>query len=174
VRRLLLALAAFTLVLLPSTPAWAHNQLLGSTPTADATLTSAPRVVTLQFVERLNAKFTTIVVSDAARRRIAASAVTAGGATGSITLTGEMANGAYTVAYRTVSVDGHAVQGSYTFTLADPARPAAVTVSPGPSPTSAESRAPIMIGVGGGALLAVVTTGYFWRRRNFPAPANDR
>lgn len=129
-RRLLIALAVAGIVMLPAAPAWAHNQLAGSDPAAGAVLTRAPASVSLRFLQRLDPLYTTIVVSDANRRTLPATAPVIDGGSGTITLTGAPPNGSYTVAYRVVSVDGHAVQGSYGFTLADPSLPAAVTAPP--------------------------------------------
>jgi copper resistance protein C len=126
-----MALAAVLAVLLPGTPAWAHAQLVGSDPAKDATLSRAPASVTLSFSERLEPEFATIVVSDAARQRIAASPATVDAERSTVRLTQPLRNGTYTVAYRVVSVDGHTVQGSYLFTVTDPALPAAaVPVTP--------------------------------------------
>ncbi|MEU4236040.1 copper resistance CopC family protein [Actinoplanes sp. NPDC026619] len=125
-RRLCTALAVLLAMLLPSAPAWAHNSLAESSPAAGATLTAAPGEVRLRFLQKLNPQFTTIVVSDAAKQRVPTGEPAVDGATGRVTISGALANGGYTVAYRTVSVDGHVVQGSYAFTVADPAARAAV------------------------------------------------
>ena len=124
-RRVLLALAAVVAVLAPAAPAYAHAQLVSADPVQGAGLTLAPAVVTLTFSEQLDPDYTTIVVSDPAARRVPAAAPVTAAAAGSLTLTGPLANGVHTVAYRVVSVDGHTVQGSYPFTLADPALPPA-------------------------------------------------
>jgi hypothetical protein len=124
----LAGLAVVLTVLVSGSPAWAHTQLLSADPATDATLATAPTTVTLVFSERLNPDFTTIVVSDAAKQRIPASAPAIERSTGTLTLGRQLGNGTYTVAYRVVSNDGHTVQGSYAFTVADPALPSAATV----------------------------------------------
>jgi copper resistance protein C len=121
VRRLAFVLAAIVAVLIPGTPALAHNALITSAPADGATLATAPREVQLRFVERLNPEFTTIAVSDAALQRVPTGTPVLSGDTGTVPITGHLADGTYTVAYRTVSVDGHVVQGKVTFTVADPA-----------------------------------------------------
>ncbi|WP_229068429.1 copper resistance CopC family protein [Actinoplanes sp. DH11] len=153
-RRLLVALTAALLVLAPGTPAWAHARLVSSDPAEGSTLTAAPATVTLEFSERLNPDFTTVVLSDAAMRRVPAADVTVENARGTLTPTGELANGIHTVAYRVVSVDGHTVQGSYTFTLADPELPAAV--APQQSAAAAPDTSPA---VSGGVLIGVAAAG---------------
>jgi len=132
-KRVLLTLAAIAALLLPGTPAWAHNQLLESTPSKGATLKKAPTEISLKFMQKLNPEFTTIVVTDEAKARVPASAPEVDGVTGTLPLTGDLTNGTYTVAYRVVSVDGHTVQGSYTFTLTGVAPPATTPASPAPS-----------------------------------------
>jgi len=179
VRKALLALAASLLaaivaVLTPGAPAWAHAQLLAADPAKDATLARAPAAVTLTFSARLNPDFATIVVSDAAGRRIPASAPAVDAAVASVTLTPPLANGLHTVAYRVVSVDGHTVQGSYTVTLADPALQAAA-----PSPSAGVSAPPTDSGglpagalAALGVLLAALTLlGYAVGRRRAAARA---
>lgn len=120
----LLAAVLTALLLVPATPAAAHNSLQEATPARDARLTAAPTQVTLRFLQRLNPSFTTITVSDAGQRRVPTSAPAVDGATGTVTIDEPLGNGTYTVAYRVVSRDGHPVQGSYHFTVADPAAPA--------------------------------------------------
>jgi methionine-rich copper-binding protein CopC len=151
-RRVLLALTALVVVLLPAAPAWAHNQLISTVPAANAKLAKPPAAVTLSFVQPLNPRFTTIVVSDAARHRLPAGAPAIDGGTGTVTLDAPPGNGAYTVAYRIVSVDGHVVQGSYDFTVADPALPAASAAAASAAPAAAASSSG---GIPAAALIAV-------------------
>ncbi|MET8907568.1 copper resistance CopC family protein [Micromonospora sp. NPDC004551] len=132
------AVAALAVLLLPAVPATAHNSLRSASPAQDARLTTAPNAVTLTFLESLKPAFTTIVVSDSGGRKVAAGepAITASAVT--VPITGTLPNGSYTVAYRVVSADGHPVQGSYRFTVADPAAPAApATASPSVTPPAA-------------------------------------
>ncbi|WP_306207187.1 copper homeostasis periplasmic binding protein CopC [Actinoplanes sp. RD1] len=132
-----LLLAACAAFVLPGSPAWAHAQLTSSTPEEDATVKKAPAEITLKFSERLNPDFTTIVLSDAAKRKVGADGPEVDGREGTLTPAEPLANGTYTVAYRVVSVDGHTVQGSYSFTVADPS----ATAAPAPSATSAAPEA---------------------------------
>jgi hypothetical protein len=181
-RRLLLVVAAVLVVLAPSAPAWAHAQLVSADPAKDATVAKAPTTVTLVFSEQLNPDFTTIVVSDSARQRIPAGDPVVQGVNGTLTLSQALGNGAYTVAYRVVSNDGHTVQGSYTFTVADPALPAAAAVVPSASALHEAAAPPagsggiptgVLIGL---AALGVVLAGlaaYFYvsgRRRTTASP----
>ncbi|MEV6350119.1 copper resistance CopC family protein [Actinoplanes sp. NPDC051851] len=130
-RRLVVGLLVTAAVLLPGAgPVWAHNVLAEAVPAQDAVLASAPGEVRLRFLETLNPQFTTIAVSDAAKKRVATSEPVVDGATGSVTFTSPVGDGVYTVAYRVVSKDGHVVQGSYRFTVGEAA-------SAAPSPDAA-------------------------------------
>ncbi|MFC8848032.1 MULTISPECIES: copper resistance protein CopC [unclassified Micromonospora] len=172
------ALAAVLTVLLlaPASPAAAHNSLLAATPAQDARLTAAPTAVTLRFLERLNPEFTTIVLSDAGRQKVPTGAPAVDGAAGTVTIDQPLANGTYTVAYRVVSTDGHPVQGSYRFTVDDPAAPAASTAAAGTaapaSPVSAAGATddgPSVALLAAGAAVVVAVAGaavlLFRRRR---------
>ncbi|WBB77026.1 copper resistance protein CopC [Micromonospora sp. WMMD1128] len=140
-----LAVVLTALLLAPAAPAAAHNSLQAATPAQDARLTAAPTTVTLRFAQRLNPEFTTIVLSNADGRKVPTGAPTVDGTAGRVTIDGPLPNGAYTVAYRVVSADGHPVQGSYRFTVADPAAPTPPAVPGG----SGASGAPGASGPGG-------------------------
>lgn len=171
-RRVLVALAVVAAVLLPGAPAWAHNQLEGSSPAAGATLRTAPSTVTLRFTQQLDPQFTTIAVSDATRQRVRTSPSVVDGNSGSVTVDAAMGNGVYTVAFRTVSVDGHTVQGSYSFTLADPAKPAAAVAAAVAPPANDGIPGGVLIGLAAvGMLLAGSAAYLYWRRRpGVPGP----
>ncbi|MHA4949521.1 copper resistance CopC family protein [Micromonospora sp. SD19] len=167
-------LAVVVAVLIPAGPAWAHNSLRAATPARDATVPSAPTEVTLEFMQRLDPTFTTIVLTDAAKRKLPTGEPVVTGATSTVRVTDTLPNGTYTVAYRVVSVDGHPVQGSYPFTVADPTSSAAPVAN-----LSASATAPAAAGtesddgpsagvlVAGAALALVVlvtAVGLRWRR----------
>ncbi|WP_422746108.1 copper resistance CopC family protein [Micromonospora sp. WMMD754] len=143
-------LAAAALLLAPAAPAAAHNSLQAATPAQDARLTAAPTSVTLRFLQRLNPEFTTIVLSDAGQQKIATGAPAVDGATGTITIDQPLPNGTYTVAYRVVSADGHPVQGSYRFTVADPTAPtASAAAGTAGTPVGADAASPASAGGNG-------------------------
>ena len=138
VRKLLLVVAAVGVVLVPASPALAHNQLVSAKPDRNATLRKAPTEIRLAFLQRLDPKFTTVVVSDADKRPLPSAKPTVKAKTAQLKLDQPPENGKYTVAYRVVSVDGHTVDGSYTFTVAGPApasaaAPSAVASADGPA-----------------------------------------
>ncbi|SCG55693.1 hypothetical protein GA0070619_3317 [Micromonospora zamorensis] len=167
-------LAVVVALLVPAAPAWAHNSLKSATPAREATVPSPPTEVTLEFMQRLDPTFTTIVLTDAARRKLATGDPVVVGAKSTVQVTDPLPNGTYTVAYRVVSADGHPVQGSYPFTVADPASSAAPVADPGTSAAapSAVAAVPTDGGPGAGVLVAgaalaalvVVAAGLLWRR----------
>jgi len=134
--RLLVALAAILAVLLPSAPAFAHNALTDASPAKGSTVKKAPTSVKLKFLQKLNPDYTTITVTGTAT--IETSEPRVDGPTASITFE-PLANGVYSVAYRVVSKDGHTVQGSYKFTVADPSASSSTSASASPSPSADES-----------------------------------
>lgn len=127
-------LVATALLIGPVAPAYAHNVLRKATPAQDAELKKAPTRITLEFLQKLNPSFTTITLSDADKQQVATGEPEVSGTKGTVTVELPLANGVYTVAYRVVSTDGHPVQGSYKFTVADPT----ATAEPSPSPTVSE------------------------------------
>ncbi|MEU8153316.1 copper resistance protein CopC [Micromonospora sp. NPDC048986] len=165
-------LAVLVAVLIPAGPAWAHNSLKTATPARDATVPSAPTEVTLEFMQRLDPAFTTIVLTDTAKRKLPTSEPVVTGAKSTVQVTDSLPNGTYTVAYRVVSVDGHPVQGSYPFTVADPtssAAPVANVSASAPTPSAAAQSgggpsAGVLVAVAALALLVLLTSGLLWRR----------
>lgn len=165
----LAAALAAALLLVPAAPAAAHNSLKAATPAKNAQLATAPTEITLVFLQKLDPAFTTIVLSDAAQQKIPTGEPMVTGATGTISIDGPLPNGTYTVAYRVVSADGHPVQGSYPFTVADPAgaeapAPVSPAAEPDPTATDATSASPASAtggdnDGGGPGALAVVGVG---------------
>ncbi|MET7959515.1 copper resistance CopC family protein [Micromonospora zamorensis] len=161
-------------LLVPAAPAWAHNSLKSATPARDATVPSAPTEVTLEFMQPLDPTFTTIVLTDAARRKLATGDPVVVGAKSTVQVTDPLPNGTYTVAYRVVSADGHPVQGSYPFTVAHPASSVAPVADAGTSAAAPSAVAAVGTdgGLGAGVLVAgavlaalvVVAAGLLWRR----------
>ncbi|WP_018807819.1 copper resistance protein CopC [Salinispora arenicola] len=166
---ILAAALAAALLLVPAAPAAAHNSLKAATPAKNAQLATAPTEITLEFLQKLDPAFTTIVLSDAAQQKIPTGEPMVTGATGTISIDGPLPNGTYTVAYRVVSADGHPVQGSYPFTVADPAgaeapAPVSPAAEPDPTATDATSASPASAtggdnDGGGPGALAVVGVG---------------
>ena len=156
---LLLVLAAVGVVLVPASPALAHNQLVSAKPDRDATVRKSPTAVTLAFLQRLDPELTTVVVSDAGKKPVPASAPEVKAKTAAVRIEQPLANGKYTVAYRVVSVDGHTVQGSYTFTVAAPSASPSAAVpadSPVASPSAAATPSTVPVSADSGVSTGVL------------------
>lgn len=146
--RLGLALAAGLLIpAVAAGPALAHDALQSTTPAADATVTSAPGTVSLTLSEpptdSESLNLSVITVTDGEGKTLSDGKVTVTGATISTTVA-PGANGPHKVLWRAVSSDGHPIEGSYSYTVQDPARtasaaPAPVSAAPSPAPTPASA-----------------------------------
>lgn len=123
--RLVLVLAAALLPALAATPALAHDALQTTAPARDSTVTTAPETVSLTLSETPTGggemNFSVITVTDSTGTTLSDGKVNVDGATIS-TAVAKGSNGPYKVLWRTVSSDGHPIEGSYTFTVQDPAQ----------------------------------------------------
>lgn len=136
---------ALGLVLLSATPAAAHDVLTSTAPAADTTVSGDVDEVALTFTEPpLSGLDAGIVISvqDPSGEEVGAGDVTIDGAT--LRTAADLSTpGAYTVTWRSVSVDGHPVSGSYRFTSTGATVPSAAAASatatptPGATPTEA-------------------------------------
>jgi methionine-rich copper-binding protein CopC len=133
-----------------ASPAWAHDELASSDPKTGAVLESAPKVATLTFSEPVDARFVTIAVKRSDGKRVAAAKPEVAGAVVRQPLDA-LGDGAYTVAYRIVSEDGHPVNGTVTFTVTAPVKspPAASGEAGAPGkevlPTPSAAKPPVRI-----------------------------
>ena len=121
--RTLLAALTATLLTLTAAPAYAHDELVSSTPAADATLSKAPTEITLTYSANL------MNVEGGNRVRVTDSAgnslvegkgdakVSGNTVTQTLNLKDPAADESYTVTWRVVSPDGHPIQGTYRFTV---------------------------------------------------------
>jgi copper transport protein len=131
--RVLVALAAFVAVcwVLPATAA-AHADLIGATPTPNATLGEAPEAITISLTEPIDPDTAFIDLLDGSQVRvpgIGALDVAADGRVVRATVP-DLAPGIYTVSYQVVStVDGHATTGRFAFRI-DPTGAAAPPTVP--------------------------------------------
>ncbi|WOC63448.1 copper resistance protein CopC (plasmid) [Paenarthrobacter sp. AT5] len=141
--RIRLALAAAILIpAFAAGPAMAHDALESTVPAKDTTVTTAPGSVSLTLSEppmdatQLN--LSVITVTDETGKTLSNGKVTVDGPTISTSIAGG-SPGAYKVLWRTVSSDGHPIEGNYSFTVQDPAQ--AVTATPSATPTAAAGTA---------------------------------
>ncbi len=156
-RRLVVVTAAAAAVVLVAAPAaQAHDSLLASTPTAGEGLTTLPAEVRLTFGAEPRAQFAAVQVTGPDGRRYDAGAPTVD----EVTLVQPLATGgpagAYTVDWRVVSGDGHAIsgqfgflttQGSATATPTPAATPTASTPPPTTAPAPAAAGSPALVTV---------------------------
>jgi copper resistance protein C len=186
-RRLLGAAAAavavaLLAVILPAQPAWAHARLVSSDPAAGAVVSQTLATVTLTFNEMVNQRFSTIVVtgsdgrgySDGAARSVDRNLTQA---------IQPLPGGPVRVAWRTVSADGHPIDGEFAFTMNAPTpstvdSPSTLAGSPATAPplvvepTGAPVWTAALVGVG--ALAGLVTAALLIRRRRRrPNPPNQ-
>jgi copper transport protein len=106
----------------------AHAYLTKTFPTANGTLDTSPPFVALTFDEAVEPRFAIISVTDANAKQVTTGSVhrsTANPDTLVVPLEPHLPKGWYLVYWRAISVDGHPVQGAFTF---------AVGPNPGPAP----------------------------------------
>ncbi len=122
-----------------ASPAWAHDELIGASPSANAQVDAVPSAITMTFsgvlIDQPGA--TQVVVTDAAGTSLTAGTPTLDGTRLTQQLAGT-ASGPVTVIWRVVSSDGHPVSGQYTFTVAG----AASDATPGATSTPATPATP--------------------------------
>ncbi|MFE9958527.1 copper resistance protein CopC [Micromonospora sp. NPDC005299] len=145
---LVLGVVAGVSVLLPATPAAAHNSLTGSDPKNGARVATAPKRVGLTFLASPAPATTTITITGPDNVPAAGGAPTFAGKRVSVPFSPGAA-GLYIVAYRVGSADGHPISGEIRFTLttgtaaappsatATPTSAAPTTAAPSTPPTTA-------------------------------------
>ncbi|WP_431803978.1 copper resistance CopC family protein [Microbacterium sp. bgisy203] len=132
-------LAALALVLLAS-PAYAHDELIGSDPASGAQVDALPAEITLTFSGVLldEPGAAEVVVTDAAGTDLTASDPVLDGTRLTQPLQGD-ASGEVTVIWRVVSSDGHPVSDQFTFTVGDGSAVAPTGTAPSPTETAPAS-----------------------------------
>lgn len=128
------AVIAASALLVPALPAAAHDELIGTDPSADAVLESLPAEITLSYSADVlpDTGATVIEVTDAAGTSLTDGAPEVSGAEVTQALAGP-ASGAVTVRWRVVSSDGHPIDGEFAFSV--PASTPTPVPSASPSPT---------------------------------------
>jgi methionine-rich copper-binding protein CopC len=107
----------------------AHVELVASSPAVGANLSTAPNEVTITFDDELDPDFSSFTVTDGSSTEVGSGEVDLTVAdrnvtTGPVTIT---APGVYTVTYNVAGVDGHQLEGSFSFGYQ------ATTTIPGPT-----------------------------------------
>lgn len=111
---LLLATAS---ALLAPLGASAHDRLLDTVPSDGESVTSVPAAVELRFNNPVAEISAEIEVRDAAGATVGDTPATVDGALVTAPLPADLADGAYTVAWRVVSSDGHPIEGTFGFSV---------------------------------------------------------
>ncbi len=138
-------LAAFSVVV-TSSPARAHDELLGSDPAARSTVDALPAELRLTFSGVIAAEpgASEVRVTDASGATLGDGAPTAQDNVLTQPLAGE-ASGVVTVLWKVVSSDGHPISGEFSFTVSASAAPTATgdpTPSESVSPTETTTATP--------------------------------
>jgi copper transport protein len=126
-RSLAVLVALTALLALPSAAA-AHAYLIRTTPTASGVLDTPPRQVALTYDEAVEPRFAIISVTDASGKQQTVGPVRRSPGnpdTLLVPLAPNLPEGWYLIYWRAISVDGHPVQGAFTY---------AVGPNPGPAP----------------------------------------
>jgi methionine-rich copper-binding protein CopC len=122
-------LGAAVLTVSSAVPAGAHDQLEASDPPADAELTAPPVEVVLSYSADILATGTQVLVTTPDGDVDAE--VTVDGPEVRATLPPDLPGGAYEVAWRVVSSDGHPIEGTFGFTVAEQPEPAPTATDAG-------------------------------------------
>jgi methionine-rich copper-binding protein CopC len=162
-RGLLTLVVALAALAVATAPASAHEQLVDSYPRPDQRLEDAPRQVTLMFDQATRGDLTTVRIVGPGNRVVSVGTAQTRGTVVGQQLRSGTGPGTYSIAFRTVSADGHPVQGALSFrvgcdgcadspgTATDAA--AVTALSPDPDPHGGGS-APLRLGA-----LALAVTG---------------
>jgi len=109
-----------------------HAKLVRSEPKPRETLAAIPKLVELWFSEELEPGLNTIEVKDQTGKRVDRGEVALGEGNKKVQVElGELTSGLYTVTWKALSADQHAMRGSFIFTVS--------ASSPTPPPVSASS-----------------------------------
>lgn len=122
IRRLavFLGLSAVWLVALCA-PAQAHAQFVSAEPARGAELQQTPEQVRIRFSEPVEAEFSPVEVRNPQGERVDRDNARIDPQDARVVvedLGGDLSDGTYTVEWRVTSVDGHAIDGTYRFTVA--------------------------------------------------------
>lgn len=159
------ALAAAAMIAITASLASAHVELVSSMPTAGTNLQIAPTEVTITFDDELDPDLSHFTVADASSATVGSGGVDLTVADrnvmrGPVTVTNP---GVYTVTYSIAGVDGHVVEGSFSFGYRATSAIPEPTGGEGPDtamPPAGDAWTPIIFG----ALLVVLTVAVAARR----------
>lgn len=171
-RRALAAAVAAIAWLCLAAPVAAHGELVASDPAANASLSSAPKRLTLEFTEPVDAGSAIVELLDPQQQPVAGVGeveLADGGRTLGVALP-ELGPGVYVVRYQILStVDGHVTSGSFAFQV----DPSGTAPPPAVAPTSSTPSADLPTALARWLALVGALTGFgaaaFWRLSGRPA-----
>lgn len=113
----LLVAALASMLVVVAAPAAAHTDLVGSDPTAGATVRGAPEEVTLRFNEPMDSRLANVALTTPGRDPIRLPVTEGREPSTLVAAVGDRgaSGGAWNLAYRVTSADGHPVQGTVSF-----------------------------------------------------------
>jgi methionine-rich copper-binding protein CopC len=114
--RHIVVVSGLLLLLLAAVPQ-AHTALTKSEPAAGKTVTAAPKQIQLWFNEKIDAAVSKIELTGPSGKVNLSPAHAMGEKSLMAGISGQIADGSYTIAWQTAGDDGHVVKGSVKFTL---------------------------------------------------------
>jgi hypothetical protein len=105
---------------LSSQQALAHAHLKVQTPAADTTVSSAPKMLTLNFSEGIEPSFSGVKVTGPEQKVVKTGKLSLepnNSTQINVPIEAELTAGKYNVSWHVVSVDGHKTKGQYSFTV---------------------------------------------------------
>ena len=108
-------LATAAIALQGAAPAFAHDELLGSSPEHGEVLAAAPASLELEFSNDVIEMGTAIIVVDAAGEALEVGEPAISGRTVTAALPSEVSDGEYQARWHVVSADGHPIEGTIDF-----------------------------------------------------------
>ena len=122
-RTAIVAAALATMTALSGARPAFHLHLVKSAPAANATVAASPDSIRLWFSQRPELAVTTVKVTGAGSAAVALAPLATGDSAVVIApVKAAMAPGNYTVTWRTMAKDGHAIRGTFSFRVLAPAR----------------------------------------------------
>ena len=109
-------------------PAAAHAVLLRSEPSPQTTVKTPPAAVRLQFSEPVEVAFGAVRVFDVDGKRVDSGKLSTADGGRDVLVRAGLPGGTYTVAWRVVSTDGHAIHGAFQFYVGAPSTISAVPI----------------------------------------------
>jgi methionine-rich copper-binding protein CopC len=140
-------------------PALAHDELVGSSPAAGATLTALPKRVVLRFEEPPARQGIRMTVVDPRGGRLNRTGPQLNGSTLSEALRPSKRRGDYVISFHIVSDDGHPVSGTIRFTVAAAAPVVAAAPPVKATPTAAAGSSTTNTWIAAGAAVIVLGAG---------------